>query len=315
MAGGSSGDVLRRFLIESAGVRGVWLHLDAAWQELRTRSGLPPSSPVAGEPVAQRLLGEAVLATLLMKAGLKIPARVTLQVQGAGALRLLVAQASTEGQLRALVHAEDDLAQRGFGESGSLVMTLEPLQPRRAGERYQGIVALTPDPVARPTRPGLVPALEDYFARSEQLPTRLWLEVTPERAAGLLLQRLPGDADGIAVGDADGWTRIQALADTLRGEELLLLEGEQLLQRLFFEETVRLFPGEAQGFHCGCSPAPVESMLRAMPVEELRELQDTEGKVVVRCEFCGAEYRFDAVDVGWLAAEEGSGGPGSARSQ
>jgi molecular chaperone Hsp33 len=167
-----------------------------------------------------------------------------------------------------------------YGE-GRLVITAEA----PSGERYQGIVGLEGQ--------GLADALGSYFQQSEQLPSRLWLACDDEQAAGLFLQRLPGQGSE----DEDGWERVTTLAETVSDQELLQLPTEELLHRLFHEEQVRLFEPEPVAFRCGCSRERIEDALRAMGEDEVNELVKSEGEIRADCEFCGKDYRFDAVDV------------------
>jgi len=165
-------------------------------------------------------------------------------------------------------------------------------------DRYQGIVALEGADLAA--------ALENYFARSEQLPTRLWLSAHSGRAAGMLLQRLPGKTAA-----ADDWGRICALASTLTDAELLELPYRTLLHRLFHEERVELFAPEPLSFRCGCSRSRIEEALRAMGATEVESILAEQGEVLVECEFCNRGYRFDAVDVAALFLSPMDGGRSS----
>lgn len=149
--------------------------------------------------------------------------------------------------------------------------------------------------------------LEGYFLNSEQLPSRLWLSVTPERAAGLLLQRLPvgstasaeEDLVEIAAADED-WQRVMMLANTLTNHELVSLGADELLHRLFHEEDVRLFEPTPVYFQCACSRERVVGILRSLGAEEVRSIVAERGNVEVRCEFCNRAYEFDAVDAAGL---------------
>lgn len=289
-------DSLHRFLIERTHVRGEWVHLDATWQALRERAEYPEA--VSG------LLGEALAATALLSATIKFSGSLTLQIKGDGHVPMLVTQAQVgrarsgeaEGHgrrtLRGLAHWQGEPVP-GPLESlcgrGHLAMTIDPGQ---GGERYQGIVALE--------GAGLGDALRDYFDRSEQLPTRLWLAAGEHGVAGLLLQALPGD-----VPDADAWERTVALAETVTAEELLSLPVEDLLHRLYHEEDVRLFEREPVGFHCSCSRERVVGMLRGLGREEVEDILAEQGRVDVDCEFCGAHYGFDAVDAAAIFSAAG----------
>jgi molecular chaperone Hsp33 len=278
----ASGDVLHRFVFEGAGIRGELVQLDATWAAVKEIQDYPPT-------VATQL-GQALVAAALLSATIKLDGSLIVQVQGAGPLHTLVAQASSRGTLRGLaqwraeVPAGPDL-ETVFG-AGRLVMTAEA----PGGERYQGIVALEGTDLAA--------ALGTYFACSEQLPTQVWLAAGAERASGLLLQRLPG-ADSAS----DDWHRVLSLAETLTRNELLSLAPRDLLYRLFHEEVVRLFEPEPLAFRCSCSRGRIEDTLRALGRAEAESIISADGEIVADCEFCNRRYRFDAVDVAMLFTE------------
>jgi len=207
--------------------------------------------------------------------------------QGDGAIHLLVMQVTSSRELRGLArwHGDVPVEVEGGGLSlmgdGRLVMTIETAR----GERYQGIVPLEGANLAQ--------ALEGYFERSEQLSTRLWLEASETRAAGLLVQKMPGQS-GTEV-DED-WRRIVALSETVTRGELLDLPAETLLHRLFHEEDRRVFEPEPVRFACSCSRGRVAEMLRSLGRDEVEQILAEQGQVEVDCEFCNARYTFDAVD-------------------
>ncbi len=280
-------DTLHRFLLERTPVRGEWVHLDDAWRALLERHPYPP--------VVRGLLGEAYAAVALIAATLKFDGSLILQITGPGPLHMLVVQATGSRALRGLARYRGEVPQGDlteiFGPDARLVITLDPGAGR---ERYQGVVALEGQSLAT--------ALDTYFARSEQLPTRVWLASGPSSAAGLLLQGVPG-ADGAPTPpDAEDWIRATLLGDTVSVEELLDLPAEQLLRRLFHEERVRLLEGHAMRFACNCSREKVEEMLRGLGPGEVRATLAQEGEVLVTCEFCNASYRFDTVDAEALFA-------------
>jgi len=270
----SDADTLQRFLFDHTQVRGELVHLDASWRAVLERHPYPAT--------VLSLLGEALAATVLLTGTLKFAGALIVQVQGTGPLRTLVAQATHGRTIRGLARWEGevpagDLTQV-FGP-GRLVLTLEP----EGGERYQGVVALEGASLAQ--------ALERYFGASEQLATRLWLVATPERAAGLLLQHLPGR--GVA---SDDWTRVVALADTMNPTELIDLPSETLLHRLFHEENLRLFEPEPVAFRCTCSRRRIEETLRALGEGEVESILADQGAIEVNCEFCNRAYQWDRVD-------------------
>jgi molecular chaperone Hsp33 len=284
-------DYLYRFVFEDFGVRGEFVRLAASWQAVREKHHYPA-------PVAQAL-GSALAAVSLLSATIKFRGSLVLQVQGDGLVRSLVAQATDQGTLRgmasfqALPEGQEPAADELLGHA-RLVLTAESPD----GERYQGIVPVEGGSVAG--------AVEHYFRQSEQLPTRLWLAASGDRVGGLFLQRLPGATD-----DAEDWHRVITLADTISDEELLSLDVEELLHRLFHEESVRLFEPEPLAFRCSCSRERVGRALVAIGEGEVAQILDEMGSIEVNCEFCNASYRFDAVDAAALFTQPPADAPES----
>ena len=292
----SMGDRRQRFLFEYANVRGELIHLDQALREVQTRRDYP--APVA------RLLGEAMAAAGLLSSVLKFKGSLILQLQGKGPVTMLVASATHDRDLRAVARHADAGALPGnealdaLTGGGHLAITIDPDDSR---ERYQGIVALD--------RPSLAETVDGYFNQSEQLPTRIWLACDGERAGGLLLQRLP-DHDH---GDPDAWNRAEHLAGTITDEELLALDPEAIVRRLFHEETIRLFDPEILRFHCHCSRERLGRVLVGLGREEADSILEEQGQLEAQCDFCGATYRFDAVDLGQLFEDGGTDQAGGTR--
>ncbi|HSR65464.1 MAG TPA: Hsp33 family molecular chaperone HslO [Xanthomonadaceae bacterium] len=281
-------DALTRFLLQEAGVRGVRVHLEDTWRQIRARAEYPAA--------IEELLGEACAAAALFTGHAKIDGRLSVQLRGDGPLRTLFAECTAAGTLRAIAQYDGDMPVsrdlRELGENALLVITIEnPGVGEREPVRYQGIVALESDALAG--------AFEGYFRQSEQLPTRLLLAVDHQRVAGLMLQKLPGDA-----GDADGWTRASALFDTLEPRELLDWPAETLLRRLFPEDTIEVLGSRPLGFACSCSRERVASMLQTLGEEEALAAA-ADGMAEIRCEFCGQQYRFDAGQIGGLFEPRG----------
>ncbi|HVI58209.1 MAG TPA: Hsp33 family molecular chaperone HslO [Luteimonas sp.] len=284
----ADGDRLTRFLLDRAGVRGVRVHLDETWAQIRGRGDYPGA-------VAE-MLGEATAAAALFTGHAKVDGRLSVQLRGQGRLRTLFAECTAAGTLRGIAQlAEGDEGTvsrdlRELGPGAMLAITIEnPGTPGREPVRYQGIVALEAD--------ALSTAFEQYFQRSEQLPTRLLLAADDRRAAGLMLQKLPGDT-----GDDDGWRRANALFDTLAADELLDWPVETLLARLFHEDGVRLLGDRPLRFACSCSRERVAAMLESLGPEEAGAAV-IGGSAHVRCEFCGQDYRFTAAEVAALFSQ------------
>jgi molecular chaperone Hsp33 len=276
-------DTLTRFLLQEAGVRGVRVHLDATWQQIRRRADYPLA--------VRELLGEAAAAAALFTGHAKIEGRLSVQLRGEGPLRTLFVECTAAGTLRGIaqVEGDDPLPRdlRALGSNAILAITIEnPGAAGREPARYQGLVPLEAD--------SLGGAFEDYFRQSEQLPTRLLLAADDDRAAGLMLQKLPGD-----VGDEDGWNRAVALFETLSVQELMDCPTAVLLHRLFHDEGTEVLGQRPLQFACSCSRDRVGSMLQSLGRDEA-DAAAAEGVAEIRCEFCGQQYHFDADQIAEL---------------
>ena len=269
-------DVIYRFLFEDNPVRGELTQLETSWQSICQRQNYPPG--------VQKVLGEFAAAAVLLSSTLKYDGSLIIQAQGEGPVSLMVVECTSKRVVRATAkcNLENDLDNLSemLGD-GRLVITIDR---GKNLERYQGIVELEGDTVAA--------VLENYLRRSEQLETRIWLAADNRRTAGLLIQKLPGYA-----GDQDTWETAEQLSETVTNEEMLLLEPQNLIYRLFHAERVRLFDGEPVQFGCSCSRNRVVNALRTLGYDEVDSIIAEQGMVSVDCEFCGEHYAFDAVDV------------------
>jgi len=318
-------DTCLKFLFEGLPVRGMLVRLEGSWQEALARRAEPHPPELRG------LLGEMAAAAVLMQANIKFNGSLVLQVFGDGPVKLAVAEAQPDLGFRAtakLVGAVPAGAQLeamlNVHGQGRCAITLDPKDRLPGQQPYQGIVPLHGDhrePLQR-----LEQVLEHYMLQSEQLDTRLMLAADDRVAAGLLIQRLPVQGEGNLegqlalrnedeIGIHEGFNRIAMLAATLTGEELVGLDPQTVLRRLFWEETVRLFEPLTPRFACTCSRARVAGMLVGLGREESDSLIAERGEVEVGCDFCGAVYRFDAVDVGELFTPGRELPPGSAQVQ
>lgn len=278
-------DFLQRFLFEGTAVRGELAQLDASLQTVLARHDYPPR--------VQTLLGELMTAALLLSATLKFEGSLILQARGHGPLDTLMAECNHRRELRAIAHVSPQWSatheQVPLAEllaDGQLAITIDPSQ----GQRYQGVVPWDGNTLAE--------CLEHYFAQSEQLPTRLWLNAEAGRAGGLLLQVLPGGQDEV---DAEGdrpWLRLTQLAATVTATELRELPIETVLYRLFHEESVRVEPAASACFHCSCSRTRTENALLSLGPDDLRALlEEKHGNIKTACQFCNQVYRFDRIDI------------------
>ncbi|MDT8386474.1 MAG: Hsp33 family molecular chaperone HslO [Thiogranum sp.] len=275
-------DYLYRFVFEHTQVRGELVHLDASWRAALDLHDYPV-------PVRD-LLGQAMAAATLLSATIKFEGSLQLQLQGDGPVSLLLIEVTASRSLRGLAHwsgeVPDDSLLNQVGKA-RLAITIDP---GSMGERYQGVVEVAQDSIAA--------VLENYFQQSEQLATRLWLAADGERASGMLLQRLPGSGTD----EEEDWHREVLLGETVTGGELLGLTAVELLHRLYHEEDLRLFEPEPVSFRCSCSRERIETMLRGLGYDEMRDILAEQGSVSVSCEFCNHHYRYDAVDIERLFA-------------
>ena len=276
----ASRDQFQRFIFEHSQVRGAWVKLDESYREITSQAPYPES--------IRGLLGEALVASIVMSSSLKFEGTLSIQAQGEGPLRTLMAECSHDRKIRGLArfdeHAVSEENFHGLLGDGRMAITITPQQ----GSRYQGVVPRERDSLAG--------CIEEYFERSEQIPTSLFLFSSEQGAAGLMLQRLPGATEK----DDELWERVNHLARTVKADELLELDSETLLHRLFHEETVRLFDAEAVAFHCSCSEERTLSALEAIGEEECYSILEEQGAIDMDCQFCHAHYRFDRNDIDHL---------------
>lgn len=280
-------DTLQRFLFENCAIRGDLVQLEATWKAVQERHSYP-------DPVLH-LLGEVMTAAVLLSATLKHKSRLTMQLQGNGKIPFLVVECTHDRNLRGMAHYAEDIQPGSLAElvgDGRLAITLEPANSH---ERYQSIVELSGDTLAE--------AIDDYLSRSEQLDTRIWLAVSEQRTAGLLIQKLPSSE---SEDEQDDWNRIQHLSDTITEKELLSLRADEVIHRLYHEEDVRVFESEPVCFRCPCNKDRVIGMLRQLGIDEVHAILEQEKVIEVRCEFCNQQYRFDAVDAEQLFASDAS---------
>jgi molecular chaperone Hsp33 len=290
-------DVLHRFLLERAGIRGVLVRLGPAWREVAARADYP--APL------RELLGQTLTASALLTGNIKLDGALSIELKSQDALRLLFAECTDEGRLRGLARWSDPLPPTLALDAlrdAVLAITIGNVE---RGQRYQGLVALQ--------HAGLAEALENYFVQSEQLPAKIMLAADGEHAVGLMLQKLPDEGGRDAAHDDDAWNRVAHLTATLGSAEMLATAPEQLLYRLFHEESVRLFEPRPLAFGCTCSRERVSAMLRSLGRDEVEAaLAARHGEIEVICEFCAQQYHFDRIDAEHLLSE--SAAPGQSQT-
>jgi len=331
---------LHKFIFEGLPVRGMLVRLTDSWQEVLRRRA--KARDVFPEPV-RHLMGEMAAAATLMQANIKFNGALILQVFGDGPVKLAVAEVQPDlafrvtskviGEVAASARLEAMLNVHG---KGRCAITLDPKDKLPGQQAYQGVVPLHGN--HREPLQQLSDVLEHYMLQSEQLDTKLILAANDQVAAGLLIQRLPlegaGNLGGRAgagpsqagptpsggstaqpargqsflnedeIGLNEAYNRIAHLAATLTRDELLSLDVDSVLRRLFWEEPLLRFEplvgATGPRFACTCSRERVGQMLRSLGRDEIDGIVVEQGRVEIACDFCGTQYHFDAVDVGEL---------------
>lgn len=323
---------LHRFLFEGLPVRGMLVRLTDGWQEVLRRHEQAGAYPLA----VQNLLGEMTAAAVLMQGNIKFNGSLILQIQGDGPVKLAVAEVQPDFGFRVTAKVVNEVATDAplshmvnVNNEGRCAITLDPKDRQPGQQPYQGVVPLFGDRREKLERVSEV--LEHYMLQSEQLDTKLVLAANGQVAAGLLIQRIPTQGEANlsgsaaararedAIGQSDDYNRIAMLAASLKAEELLNLDAETILHRLFWQEPLQRFEpasGAAQPhFHCSCSRERVANMLQNLGVEEVESIVSEQGQVQVGCDFCGAQYVFDPVDAAQLFVTPPQQPPASNRVQ
>jgi molecular chaperone Hsp33 len=290
-------DRLTRFLIGSGEVRGQIVRLEFSWQEIVARH---PQTP------GLNCLGELSAAANLLAASLKFDGDLILQIHGHGPIKLMVVECRPQGLFRATLKSKTQQKPAGGDDTdastsakfsdlvnqddkGRFIVTLEPSKGSVGLQPYQAIVPLEGETVAG--------TLENYMARSEQVPSRMFLAANEHCAVGLLLQKMPAEGGTQAAElDVDTWPRVTTLAQTLSTEELLQDTPDTLLRKLFWQEDLRMLEQREVRFSCTCSREKVGAMLKMLGRDEVESILTEQGEITTQCDFCNTVYRFDAVD-------------------
>lgn len=313
---------LHRFLFDGLPVRGALVRLGEGWREALARRAAVGAFPA---PV-RALIGEMAAAGVLMQSSIKFDGALVLQVHGDGPVKLAVAEVRSDLSFRATARVISDVApDAGLadmvnpGGKGRCAITLDASDRPAGAQPYQGVVPLHGDHGEPLT--ALSQVIEHYMLQSEQLDTRMILAANDQVAAGLLLQRLPvggaanlgGAHDEDQIGRNEDFNRIAMLGATLTREELLNLDAETILRRLFWQERLLRFEPQPTRFNCSCTRERVRNVLISLGRAELDDMIAELNIVEVGCDFCGQQYRFDAVDVGEMFAPP-SAQPGASRA-
>ena len=306
---------IHKFLFDGLPLKGAIVRLTDSWQEVLRRRAANTQTGPWPQTVAE-LLGQMLAAGCLMQSGIKFNGALVLQMQSTGPVQLAVAEVQNDFALRATatVQAGADLpAGASLGQmlpQGQCAVTLDPRDRLRGQQPYQGVVALKN--ATGEDLPTLAQALASYMLYSEQLDTYFVLAADAHTAAGIMLQRIPIKGEGNLEGRSalsqedmqEACARIASHTMSLKAEELLSLDVDTILHRLYWEEKLlRFHPTESDSaphFACTCSRVRVAAMLQNLGAGEAQDILAEQGQIEIGCDFCGAQYRFDAVDVGAL---------------
>ena len=322
---------LHKFIFDGLPVRGSIVRLTDAWTDILARRAANTETGPWPEPVRD-LLGEMAAAGTLMQSSIKFNGALVLQVFGDGPVKLAVAEVQADLAFRATAKVVGELpadvtlsAMVNQTNQGRCAITLDPKDRMPGQQPYQGVVPLFGDQGEKLEQ--ISEVLQHYMLQSEQLDTTLVLAADGNVAAGLLIQRMPVQGEGNLQGtdrpvaNEDGigldehYNRIATLAASLKREELLSLDVETILRRLFWQEKITRYEPQAPRFACSCSLERVSSMLRGLGVDEAESIIAERGSIEVGCDFCGQQYRFDAVDAARLFLAVGDQPPASGSVQ
>ena len=284
-----------RFIFEDTDIRGDFVRLDESYREILRVHNYP-------ERVAE-LLGEFLIASVLLSGTIKYRGRFVLQIRSQGKIPLLMVEATHDKKIRGIARlAEEDTrpdisADDDFSvlfAKGTLVVTVDPID----GEQYQSVVPLVGNSLEK--------CLSHYFAQSEQLETLVKLAANGVNAAGFLLQQLPVQQVPDKKSRVAQWDHHLIRGQTVKPDELLSLEGQVLLQRLYGEETIRLMKTQDVVFQCSCSAQRTAGALVVLDPAELEGLFDDLGTISMHCEFCQTAYDFSRETLAELVRDGGT---------
>jgi molecular chaperone Hsp33 len=317
---------VHKFLFDGLPVRGTLVRLTDSWQEILQRRAANSTTGAYPAPVSH-ILGELTAAAVLMQSGIKFNGSLTLQIAGDGPVKLAVAEVQPDLSLRATATVMGEVAEGSslskminVSNKGRCAVTLDPKDKFPGQQPYQGVVPLFDDhkkPLEK-----LSTVLEHYMLQSEQLDTTMVLAANDMVAAGLLIQRIPMQGAGNLEGNLPGsmvskrnedeiglnehYNRLAVFAASLKQEELLTLNPNEILHRLFWEEAVIRYEPLPAKFACTCSRERVSNMILSLGQAEVEEILAERGDVEVSCEFCGQQQRFDPVDAAQIFIDSAS---------
>lgn len=274
-------DTLQRFIFEHANIRGEIVHIENTYQTIMSQRKYPP--------MIKHLLGEAIVSCLLLASSIKFQGSMNLQFQGDSRLPLLLVQSDHEFNVRAFAQFTENLDTKEYASAfleGQMVITINQYNQTNS---YQSMVPIQSTSMSE--------NLMNYFAQSEQVSTQVWLAVNENAAAGMLLQLMP---EQNTIQREQFWEYAVQLGQTVSEDELLNLDNETLLYRLYHETELRIFDSRKTQFKCRCSLEKMKQVLTVLGEEDAKELLKEQGEIAIRCDFCNKKYTLDPIDVTML---------------
>ena len=273
-------DTLQRFMFEHASIRGEIVHLREAYQTIMQQRPYPPA--------VKNLLGEALVSCILLAGSIKFEGDISLQFKGDERLPFIIVQCDNQLNIRACAKynngTESDYEQ-GFMH-GQMSLTIQQYKQTNS---YQSIVPIRSTSMAD--------NLMHYFAQSEQVPSKVWLAISEESAAGMILQLMP---DQNTAQREEFWEYAVQIGQTITEVELLTLDNETILHRLYHETVLRLYDARTVRFKCRCNQDKMKQVLTTLGEADVQQLLKESGHVEVCCDFCNQRYVFDPIDIAML---------------
>jgi len=278
-------DFRQRFVFDQLDVRGCIVQLGSTCESIQATHHYPDN--------LAKVLNQFALAATLLRDSIKFDGSLTIQLRTSGSINLIMADCMTDRRVRAIAEynsealvPNDSIHLNELGQGATLAITISPEE----GERYQSIVPIE--------HASLAECLQDYFARSEQLPSLFSFHADATRALGIALHALPAEKITDQDDSKAHFERLRALLHTLSDEEALTLQSAEILTQLFHEESCRLFDANAVEFGCICSSEKSLNALKALGQEDVNALineQESLGNMslVVDCHFCFQRYEFE----------------------
>lgn len=281
-----SKDSIQKFLFEQEDVRGEIVHLHDSFNTIMTQHAYPSH--------IRQLLGECLLAAVMMANTIKFEGQLTIQFQSKGPLKTIVAKCTHENHIRGFVDWDASASTEAITNNlaeGQLIVSISQV----GKAPYQSIVPLENHTIAE--------ALEFYFAQAEQLSTRFWCAVGPQSASGMMMQLIPDRSGSSSAGERElFWEHASKLGETIQQDELLTLDNTEILHRLFHQEDVRLFEASPVSFHCSCDLARMQNAIITLGEADALALLKTNHQIEIQCEYCSAHYAFNQSEVQALFA-------------